>query len=209
MPSARPGPQSGLGRGTGETGGSPPHGRTSVTRGFLGNDPPRSAAADGGVAKMRRMPIWADVMRAEPELSEEVTRLLTGHRHHVMATLRKDGSPRLSGTEVEIVEGDLVLAMMAGALRAHDLRRDPRVALHTHTVDPPKARSERLGRGGDDLRRRDRDQRPVGGRRPVPLSRGGRAGRPAPRGGDWRPPGDRNLAPHHRPHPKRAALTSS
>lgn len=35
------------------------------------------------------------------------------------------------------MDGQLEIAMMVGALRAGELRRDPRVALHTHTVDPP------------------------------------------------------------------------
>jgi hypothetical protein len=54
-----------------------------------------------------------------------------------MATLRRDGSPRISGTEVTFDEGELVLGIMAGARREYDLRSDPRLALHSHTVDPP------------------------------------------------------------------------
>jgi hypothetical protein len=53
-----------------------------------------------------------------------------------MATLRKDGSPRISGTEVDFADDDLAVGMMGGALRAFDLRRDNRVALHSSTVDP-------------------------------------------------------------------------
>lgn len=55
-----------------------------------------------------------------------------------MATLRRDGSPRISGTEVEFAEGEIRLGMMHGARRALDLRRDPRVALHSQGVDPPE-----------------------------------------------------------------------
>jgi hypothetical protein len=58
------------------------------------------------------------------------------HKHHTMATLRKDGSPPISGTEVEFAEVGLAFGMMGGALRAGDLRRDPRVALHSCTADP-------------------------------------------------------------------------
>ncbi len=53
-----------------------------------------------------------------------------------MATLRRDGSPRISGTEVEFTHGDVVLGSMPGAVKALDLRRDPRVAIHSPTVDP-------------------------------------------------------------------------
>jgi hypothetical protein len=61
------------------------------------------------------------------------------HRHHTMATLRRDGSPRISGTEVDFKDGDLFLGMMPRAVRALDLRRDGRAALHSATVDTPTA----------------------------------------------------------------------
>lgn len=53
-----------------------------------------------------------------------------------MATLREDGAPRISGTEVDFGEEGLALGMMGGSLRAADLRRDRRVALHSCTADP-------------------------------------------------------------------------
>ena len=54
-----------------------------------------------------------------------------------MATLRRDGSPRISGTEIEFADGQLRIGSMPGALKALDLRRDPRVAIHGPTEDPP------------------------------------------------------------------------
>lgn len=55
-----------------------------------------------------------------------------------MATIRADGAPRISGTEVDFAEdGEIYLGMMRGARRAADLRRDPRVAIHCPTDDPP------------------------------------------------------------------------
>jgi len=55
-----------------------------------------------------------------------------------LATLRRDGSPRISGTEVEFDdEADLYLGMMSGSRKALDLRRDPRLAIHCPTEDPP------------------------------------------------------------------------
>jgi len=83
------------------------------------------------------MATWREFAEAEPDFAERVRRLFTGHKHHTMATLRRDGSPRISGTEVELEEGELHLGMMPGARRATDLRRDPRLAIHGHTVDPP------------------------------------------------------------------------
>ena len=80
---------------------------------------------------------WHRFARADPDLAERVGRLFTTHRHHTMATLRSDGSPRISGTEVKIEDGEFVLGMMPGTRRAADLRRDARVAVHSQGVDPP------------------------------------------------------------------------
>jgi hypothetical protein len=54
-----------------------------------------------------------------------------------LATLRRDGSPRISGTELEFSDGDLFVGMMPGSRKALDLQRDPRVAIHGPTADPP------------------------------------------------------------------------
>lgn len=56
-----------------------------------------------------------------------------------MATLRRDGSPRISGTEVEFADGQLRIGSMPGAVKALDLERDPHVAIHGPTDDPPVA----------------------------------------------------------------------
>src|SRR5258708_12486320 len=58
-----------------------------------------------------------------------------------MATLRRDGSPRISGTEIEFADGQLGIGSMPGAVKALDLRRDPRVAIHGPTEDPPELNS--------------------------------------------------------------------
>ena len=80
---------------------------------------------------------WSDFARAEPDLARRVQALLETQKHMTLATLRRDGSPRISGTEAQIVEGELTLGMMPGSLKALDLLRDPRLALHSPTVDPP------------------------------------------------------------------------
>ena len=64
--------------------------------------------------------------------------LLASRKHLTMATLRRDGSPRISGTEIEFAEGQLRIGSMPGAVKALDLRRDARVAIHGPTADPPK-----------------------------------------------------------------------
>lgn len=56
-----------------------------------------------------------------------------------MATLRRDGSPRISGTEIEFADGQLRIGSMPRAVKAEDLRRDSRLAIHGPTEDPPAA----------------------------------------------------------------------
>ncbi len=68
-------------------------------------------------------------------LAAAVQARLEDYNHHVLATMRRDGSPRLSGTEVEFRGRDLTVGMMLGAAKARDLRRDPRYALHTNPGD--------------------------------------------------------------------------
>jgi hypothetical protein len=82
------------------------------------------------------MASWDEVARAEPELAAAVQARFDAHRHKVLGTLRADGSPRLSGIEVTFKEGELWLGMMPDSRKALDLRRDPRLALHSATVDP-------------------------------------------------------------------------
>jgi hypothetical protein len=82
------------------------------------------------------MPRWDEVLRAAPELAAAVQERFDAHRHKVLGTLRADGSPRLSGIEVTFRDGELWLGMMPDSRKAIDLRRDPRLALHSATVDP-------------------------------------------------------------------------
>lgn len=80
---------------------------------------------------------WAEFEAAEPELSGRVGAILMVRKHHTLATLRKDGSPRVSGIEVVFIDGDLVFGMMPESLKLLDVRRDARVGLHALADDPP------------------------------------------------------------------------
>ena len=82
------------------------------------------------------MTAWQDVVRAEPGFAQRVRELFDAHRHKTIATLRADGSPRISGIEATFDDGELVFGSMARARKGADLRRDPRFALHSATVDP-------------------------------------------------------------------------
>jgi hypothetical protein len=79
---------------------------------------------------------WHDVVDAEPRFAERVRARFDAQTHKLLATLRADGSPRLSGIEATFRDGDLWLGMMPGSAKALDLRRDPRLALHTSSTDP-------------------------------------------------------------------------
>jgi hypothetical protein len=74
------------------------------------------------------MTAWSDV--------EQQTPLFDTHKHKTIATLRADGSPRISGIEVRFEEGELVFGSGSNSRKSQDLRRDPRFALHGATVDP-------------------------------------------------------------------------
>jgi len=82
------------------------------------------------------MTTWQDVELAEPEFAQRVRTLFDAHRHKTIATLRADGSPRISGIEAVFEDGELVFGSMPNARKGADLRRDPRFALHSATVDP-------------------------------------------------------------------------
>ncbi|MFJ6795827.1 pyridoxamine 5'-phosphate oxidase family protein [Streptomyces sp. NPDC091268] len=75
---------------------------------------------------------WAAFEKAEPEFAAAVQARFAQYPHHVLATVRRDGSPRVAGLNVDIRGGELWLGMMAGSLKARDLQRDPRFALHTN-----------------------------------------------------------------------------
>lgn len=79
---------------------------------------------------------WSDVVLAAPEFAERVKHIFDGRRHKVMATLRADGAPRISGIEVQFVDGDATVGMMPGSRKLADVSRDPRVAIHCASDDP-------------------------------------------------------------------------
>lgn len=82
------------------------------------------------------MSSWREVELAEPEFARRVRALFDAHKHKTMATLRADGSPRISGIEVALEDGELTFGSMTNSRKGADLRRDPRCALHSATIDP-------------------------------------------------------------------------
>ena len=82
------------------------------------------------------MATWAEITEQVPELAERAWAYFSANKHKTMATLRADGSPRISGTELELRDGDLWLGGMPGSRKGADLKRDPRIAVHSASEDP-------------------------------------------------------------------------
>ena len=105
------------------------------------------------------MASFAEVESEEPEFAARVRAAFDAHGHKFLATLRADGSPRVSGIEMHFVAGEPWLAGMPGSVKFNDLRRDPRFALHSGSSEPDAfdADAKLTGRGAlvteDDERR--------------------------------------------------------
>jgi hypothetical protein len=88
------------------------------------------------------MATWTEFSEEAPEIAEMAERRLVATGLMMLATLRRDGFPRISPVE-PVVAGDrlvlhddrLWLAMMVDSTKSRDLRRDGRCALHTATAD--------------------------------------------------------------------------
>jgi hypothetical protein len=81
------------------------------------------------------MATWTDVTAAAPEIAALAKDRIEATGLALLATLRRDGYPRLSGVEPSFSAGEVWLGMMPRSLKALDLLRDPRMSLHNATVD--------------------------------------------------------------------------
>src|SRR2546428_357849 len=130
---------------------------------------------------------WAAVVAAEPDFAGRVRRVFDLRRHKTLATLRRDGSPRISGIELEFVDGDVVVGMMSVSARRNPGGADPlgrrlrRTSWPAGRIDLPTDAITIVRRPGAG----DHERRPAGGAA-LPA----RAGRqPAGTGGDPCDPG--------------------
>ncbi|HET7017028.1 MAG TPA: pyridoxamine 5'-phosphate oxidase family protein [Streptosporangiaceae bacterium] len=73
---------------------------------------------------------WSDIEKAQPRLAKLAHDRLISPGVVLVATVRSDGTPRLSPVEPLILDGDLWLSMMWHSAKALDLLRDPRVLVH-------------------------------------------------------------------------------
>jgi hypothetical protein len=78
------------------------------------------------------MTTWAQFEAEASELAATVRARFEANETHILATLRRNGSPRVSGTEVDFNGPDLSFGSMLNAVKAFDLQRDGRCAIHAH-----------------------------------------------------------------------------
>jgi len=77
----------------------------------------------------------AELESTVPEIAAPLRAKLEATGLCFLATLRRDGSPRVSPLEVSFLDGGLYVGSMPGAMKARDLQRDPRAALVTPLAD--------------------------------------------------------------------------
>ena len=92
------------------------------------------------------MASFANVQNVEPDLADRVRAILSSTTNAVLGTIRRDGSPRLSGADPYFHDGQLRIWSMPQARKGQDLRRDPRIAVHSIPWD-----SRRLRDGAADV----------------------------------------------------------
>ena len=78
---------------------------------------------------------WHEVEKSVPDLAAKVANRFEAHGLGYIATVRKNGAPRISGVEPAFAGGEVWLGMMPGSRKAMDLLRESRFALHSANVD--------------------------------------------------------------------------
>jgi len=74
---------------------------------------------------------WSELENTQPRLAELARRRLIEPGVLLVATIRRDGTPRLSPVEPFVLDGVLWLSMMWQSTKARDLQRDPRILVHS------------------------------------------------------------------------------
>lgn len=89
-----------------------------------------------------QMASWREIEQDAPELAARVRSSFEAGTNKTLATLRRNGAPRISASEMDFnSDGEATLGMMPGSMKLLDVRRDPRCALHSPTLEPPNDQS--------------------------------------------------------------------
>lgn len=86
---------------------------------------------------------WAQLKQTAPELAEAANARVDG-KITFLATLRKDGSPRLHPVRPFVCDEDLILFSSGGSPKTADMQRDPRIVLHPNFDASDKTGGELL-----------------------------------------------------------------
>jgi nitroimidazol reductase NimA-like FMN-containing flavoprotein (pyridoxamine 5'-phosphate oxidase superfamily) len=79
---------------------------------------------------------WADVAAAAPALARDGEGLLRDFTLGYLATVRRDGGPRVHPVTITVYDGRLYAFLVRGTPKRADLLRDPRFALHSFPSFP-------------------------------------------------------------------------
>jgi hypothetical protein len=74
---------------------------------------------------------WSDIGSTQPGLARLAQERLIDPGVVLVATIRHDGTPRLSPVEPYVLAGELWLSMMWQSTKARDLLHDPRILVHS------------------------------------------------------------------------------
>ena len=98
------------------------------------------------------MTSWNDFTQAEPELAERARSIISATTNCVLATIRADGSPRVSGIDPFFRDGELWIGSMPNSRKGADLARDPRLALHGIPWESRKVKDGATDPGDGDVK---------------------------------------------------------
>ncbi|MGI8696956.1 MAG: pyridoxamine 5'-phosphate oxidase family protein [Mycobacteriales bacterium] len=73
---------------------------------------------------------WHDLEQQQPRLAHRAYERLIAPGVVLVATIRRDGTPRLSPVEPFLLDGGLWLSMLWQSRKAVDLKHDPRLLVH-------------------------------------------------------------------------------
>jgi len=98
------------------------------------------------------MTSWNDFDQAEPELAQRARAIISSTTNCVLATIRADGSPRISGIDPFFRAGDLWIGSMPDSRKGADLARDPRLAIHGIPWESRKVKEGATDPGDGDVK---------------------------------------------------------
>ncbi len=98
------------------------------------------------------MTTWQDLHASAPDLVERARSILGSTTNSVLATVRADGTPRVSGIDPWFTAGEMYIGFMPGSRKLADLGRDPHLALHCIPWESRKVRDASADPGDGDAK---------------------------------------------------------